>query len=191
MRLDQPSAVLRGDRFVLRSYSPVQTIGGGIVLNPLPRKHKGSAKREAAKALEVLFNSSDSEIILWHLEDAGWNGLSEQELRIRTNVPQKFLEKTLQQFTSSKKAVLYDKENRRLIHPEALDEIKESIVAILVRLSSAVSVEGRDEQGRNSRPACESQSMGKYIILFCASLSNPNKSHRKWNGSGSLLIKLR
>ena len=29
VRLDQPTAVLRGDRFVLRSYSPVQTIGGG------------------------------------------------------------------------------------------------------------------------------------------------------------------
>jgi len=131
VRLDQPSAVLRGDRFVLRSYSPVQTIGGGTILHPFPRKHKGSAKREAARALEALFNSSDSEIILWHLEDAGWVGLSEQELRIRTNVPQKFLEKMLQQFTSTKKAVLYDKENRRLIHPETLNEIKTSIAAIL------------------------------------------------------------
>lgn len=131
VRLDQPSAVLRGDRFVLRSYSPVQTIGGGTILHPQPRKHKGSAKREAAKALDVLFHSSDSEIILWHLEDAGWVGLSEQELRIRANLAQKFLEKTLQQFTSTKKAILYDKENRRFIHPEALKEIKESIAAIL------------------------------------------------------------
>ena len=104
VRLDQPTAVLRGDRFVLRSYSPVQTIGGGDDPNPLPRKHKGSAKREAAKALEQLYTSSDPDIILWHLQDAGWAGLTEAELRIRTNVPQKFLEKTLQQFTSTKKA---------------------------------------------------------------------------------------
>jgi len=131
VRLDQPTAVLRGDRFVLRSYSPVQTIGGGCVLHPLPRKHKGSAKREAARGLESLFNSSDSDIILWHLQDAGWAGLSEVELRIRTNVAQKFLEKTLQQFTSARKVVLYDKENRRLIHPDALEEMKSSIVAIL------------------------------------------------------------
>ncbi len=131
VRLDQPTAVLRGDRFVLRSYSPVQTIGGGTILHPLPRKHKGSAKREAARALEVLFNSSDSDIILWHLQDAGWAGIGEAELRIRTNVPQKFLEKMLQQFTSTKKAILFDKENRRLIHPDAINEIKESITAIL------------------------------------------------------------
>src|SRR5208337_3585159 len=111
--------------------SPVQTIGGGSVLHPLPRKHKGSAKREAARGLENLFKSSDSDIILWHLQDAGWAGLSESELRIRTNVPQKFLDKTLQQFTSSRKVVLYDKENRRLIHPDALEEMKSSIVSIL------------------------------------------------------------
>lgn len=131
IRLDQPTAVLRGDRFVLRSYSPVLTIGGGAVLHPLPRKHKGSAKREAAKALEKLFNSPDPDIILWHLLDAGWAGLGEVELRIRTNVPQKFLEKTLQQFTSARKVVLYDKENRRLIHPDALEEMKSSVTAIL------------------------------------------------------------
>jgi selenocysteine-specific elongation factor len=131
VRLDQPTAVLRGDRFVLRSYSPVQTIGGGSVLHPLPRKHKGSAKREAAKALEALFGSSDAEIILWHLKDSGWAGIEEAELRIRANVPQKFLEKTLQQFTSAGKAILCDKENRKLIHPDALEEIKSSIKAVL------------------------------------------------------------
>ncbi|MGO8945274.1 MAG: selenocysteine-specific translation elongation factor [Syntrophobacteraceae bacterium] len=131
IRLDQPTAVLRGDRFVLRSYSPVLTIGGGTVLHPLPRKHKGSAKREAVKALEKLFKSPEPDIILWHLQDAGWAGLGEVELRIRTNVPQKFLEKTLQQFTSARKVVLYDKENRKLIHPDALEEMKSSVTSIL------------------------------------------------------------
>jgi len=131
VRIDKPAVVMRGDRFVLRSYSPVQTIGGGAVLNPAPRKHKGSAKREAAKALEQLYTSSDSDVVLWHLHDAGWVGLSEAELRIRANVPQKLLEKTLQQFTSTRKAVLYDKENKRLIHSDALEEIKSSIAAIL------------------------------------------------------------
>ena len=28
------------DRYVLRSYSPVQTIGGGMILNTLPAKHR-------------------------------------------------------------------------------------------------------------------------------------------------------
>jgi selenocysteine-specific elongation factor len=131
VRLDQPTAVLRGDRFVLRSYSPVQTIGGGSVLNPIPRKHKGAAKREAASALENLFNASDPDIILWHLHDAGWAGLDETELRIRANLPMKFVDKTLQQFMSTGKVVIYDKDNRRLIDPGALEEMKAAVTSIL------------------------------------------------------------
>ncbi len=131
VRLDQSTAVLRGDRFVARSYSPVQTIGGGSILNPLPRKHKGPAKREAANALEKLFNSTDPEIILWHLHDAGWTGLDEAELRIRVNLPLKFLDKTLQQFMSTGKVVIYDKDNRRLIDPGALEEMKSAVSDLL------------------------------------------------------------
>jgi selenocysteine-specific elongation factor len=40
IRLDQPTAVLPHDRFVLRSYSPVRAIGGGKILTALPKKRK-------------------------------------------------------------------------------------------------------------------------------------------------------
>lgn len=131
IRLDEPTAVLRADRFVVRSYSPVMTIGGGSVLHPLPHKHKGHDKREAAKALDTLLQGDDQSIILWHILDAGWGGLSEEELRIRSNVSSKTFDKTLQQFVSQKKAVLYDKENRRLIHPDVLARLKQIILESL------------------------------------------------------------
>jgi selenocysteine-specific elongation factor len=38
--LDRPLAAWRGDPFVIRSYSPVTTIGGGRILDATPRKHK-------------------------------------------------------------------------------------------------------------------------------------------------------
>ena len=79
IRLDHPVAALRGDRFVLRSYSPVQTVGGGTILHPLPRKHKGHDKREAAVALKTLLDGAETDIILWHILDAGWTGLTEHE----------------------------------------------------------------------------------------------------------------
>ncbi|HKM39251.1 MAG TPA: selenocysteine-specific translation elongation factor [bacterium] len=40
LRLEQDLAVRRGDRFVIRSYSPATTIGGGIVLEPAATRHK-------------------------------------------------------------------------------------------------------------------------------------------------------
>lgn len=40
LRFEKPVVAQRGDRFVVRSYSPVSTIGGGVVLDSSPRKHK-------------------------------------------------------------------------------------------------------------------------------------------------------
>jgi selenocysteine-specific elongation factor len=39
-RAEEPFACGRGDRFVVRSYSPMVTIAGGIVLDSAPRRHK-------------------------------------------------------------------------------------------------------------------------------------------------------
>ena len=38
--LEEELATKRGDRFIVRFYSPLETIGGGIVLEPNPRKKK-------------------------------------------------------------------------------------------------------------------------------------------------------
>lgn len=38
LRLESPLVVTRGDRFVLRAYSPVTTIGGGLVIDPHPAR---------------------------------------------------------------------------------------------------------------------------------------------------------
>jgi selenocysteine-specific elongation factor len=40
LRLEQPTACAKGDRFVLRFYSPMHTIGGGAVLEPHAPKHR-------------------------------------------------------------------------------------------------------------------------------------------------------
>lgn len=42
LRLDKPVVARAGDRFVLRSYSPVTTIGGGRVLDPRPPARRSS-----------------------------------------------------------------------------------------------------------------------------------------------------
>src|SRR5687768_16827605 len=36
VRLEKPAVITRGDRFIIRAYSPTVTIGGGIVLDPQP-----------------------------------------------------------------------------------------------------------------------------------------------------------
>jgi len=42
---EEPLHVLRGDNYILRSYSPLHTIGGGRVIEPLASKHKKNQPR--------------------------------------------------------------------------------------------------------------------------------------------------
>ena len=48
IRLEAPAVLSRGDRFILRAYSPPITIAGGVVLDPHPAR--GAIRTEAARA---------------------------------------------------------------------------------------------------------------------------------------------
>lgn len=62
LRLEEEAVALRGDRFVIRSYSPMETIGGGMVVEPKPPKRKRYNKgvleelnlKETGSPLQVL-----------------------------------------------------------------------------------------------------------------------------------------
>ena len=43
IHLEAPAVVTRGDRFILRAYSPLATIGGGVVLDPRPPRARFAA----------------------------------------------------------------------------------------------------------------------------------------------------
>ncbi|MEW6554042.1 MAG: selenocysteine-specific translation elongation factor [Actinomycetota bacterium] len=61
-RLERPVIALYGDRYILRSYSPITTIGGGRILDSHPRKHRHHqsavlatlARREAGEPRDLL-----------------------------------------------------------------------------------------------------------------------------------------
>lgn len=63
LRLAGPIAAQRGDRFVIRFFSPVETIGGGIVLDEVPLRHKRNDPAALA-ALTIREMGSDEEKVL-------------------------------------------------------------------------------------------------------------------------------
>lgn len=60
--LREPVIARRGDRFVLRSISPVATIGGGLVLNPLGDS-RGKSSPEHLAALKLKDDGTDGEVL--------------------------------------------------------------------------------------------------------------------------------
>jgi selenocysteine-specific elongation factor len=62
IRLEGPVAVKRSDKYVIRSYSPLFTIGGGTILDPNPVKHK-LKDEEAIKQLLIKEIGTPEEIV--------------------------------------------------------------------------------------------------------------------------------
>jgi selenocysteine-specific elongation factor len=73
-RLERRLVALPGDRFVLRSYSPIVTIGGGTLLDVSPPRFKRKAPALLAH-LGLLERGSEAEVLEEHVRHAGASGL--------------------------------------------------------------------------------------------------------------------
>jgi selenocysteine-specific elongation factor len=84
LRLSQPVAAVPGDRFVVRRLSPVETIGGGAVLDPLwPPVRR--ATPEALEELGRLDGSLAEKLLAW-VEQGREEGVEEESLAARAGV---------------------------------------------------------------------------------------------------------
>ena len=91
LRLEQELALRKGDRFVVRFYSPMETIGGGEVLEPNPkakRRFKEAAleelrRKEADSSVDVvqMHVKSHRDTLITITELAKLTALSEEEIR--------------------------------------------------------------------------------------------------------------
>lgn len=62
LRFDDPICVKRNDKFIIRFYSPVETFGGGTVLNPAADKHK-RGQESVIESLRLKKTGTDIEIL--------------------------------------------------------------------------------------------------------------------------------
>lgn len=121
VRLDTPVALIRDDRYVVRSYSPVRTIGGGRVLNPIPEKHK-RLNAEVIRSLKRLKDRPPAEIIDQHVKNSSYRGLSFSQLRLMTNLSEKQLQQHVSELLSKRCLVQVDRDSRRYVHQYAVEE---------------------------------------------------------------------
>ena len=70
LRLSEPIATKNGDRFVIRFFSPLETIGGGVILDDCPQRHKRS-DAGVIEALRIKESGSGSDHALQVLVEFG------------------------------------------------------------------------------------------------------------------------
>ncbi len=112
--LEEPATTMAGDRFVIRSYSPVTTIGGGEIVDPHPPKHK-RFQADVLEEFAILLEGDEISRVAVIMNRTGLSGITFHELIVRTGMTRNQLRKILDRMFSEKQAILLDKEEIRAV----------------------------------------------------------------------------
>lgn len=122
-RLDDPVVVLSGDRYIIRRFSPLETIGGGEILDPFPARRR---KDTGIDDLVVFKEGSLPDKIAMKVGRARLRGVSTDEILgwVQGNVTEilSAIEKLLKE-----KVVV--KSHDLLFHKESFDEFRVKLVS--------------------------------------------------------------
>lgn len=128
LRLEEETVVRKGDHFVLRFYSPVETLGGGIILDACPRKHKRFDKK-AQKSFQIKENGSQEEMLeLSALEHQGCF-YSLAELADRSSLDRSKVKNIAKKLAEEKKLVAIT--DQIYIHREEMDAYSGEVTSFL------------------------------------------------------------
>jgi len=128
LRLELPIVAVNGDRFIIRSYSPAETVAGGIVLDPFAPKHRG---KEIDKTLERLarLKTSRVEKLASFVESSEVRGLKIDDIVAATGWKREAVVKVIEQAQSQgalveTNGVLLSSESFARLSANVLDELE-------------------------------------------------------------------
>lgn len=131
LRLETPSAALPRDRYVIRSYSPAVTVGGGSILDPNPPRER----RPRAKMIEhlrILEQGSPTDRLERLLLAAGFAPATSDELRARSDLDPAAVADSLRALVEKGAAVLVGpKGEAGVLHAERLAQLEKEVLARL------------------------------------------------------------
>jgi selenocysteine-specific elongation factor len=129
VRLEEPIACAWGDLFVIRTYSPMVTIGGGQVIEPVPPQRK---RRRIASEIQRLEQKakSQSDYAATLLSESE-KGLSSSEVAKRLFVSTEQARQILDELVAAGLAIPLD--NQTIVHADFVNRLRSEIVAQLSR----------------------------------------------------------
>jgi selenocysteine-specific elongation factor len=118
IKLPEAALLLPGDRFIIRQFSPVITIGGGVVLDasPIPRM------AQLENFLKTIANGDASAIVMARIERRGQHGTSMARLISETGWTQSAIEMALTKSERDDKQIV--RIGERVLHLPAIEALK-------------------------------------------------------------------
>jgi selenocysteine-specific elongation factor len=127
LRLKSPVLLLPGDFFILRSYSPQITVGGGQVIDPAPPRRR----RRSAQALELLNALSEGEEadkLRLLIQESLLTGLSLEDLVIRSGLSAQNTESALAGLLSRGEVIQALRKPRIFLAQETFETLKDLLL---------------------------------------------------------------
>lgn len=121
---EEPACAWPNDRYVIRSYSPVFTIGGGRILNGRAAKKK-RFRPSNVELFAVYKEGSVEDQLLLHLKEAGAAGLTGDELAVQMGLFGKKLKKILDGPISARKVIVVDSDRQWLLSADVFSGLQD------------------------------------------------------------------
>jgi selenocysteine-specific elongation factor len=136
-RLEEPAIALPGDRFVIRSYSPMATIGGGHIIDPLPGKHRRNRPVVIERLMRLEEGSLQDRVEVF-LEEAGDHGMEAATLSVKTGLDTPDMKEMLSNMGDDSKVILAVTGDGTLAYSAAsFDRIKDRLLKALEKFHQA------------------------------------------------------
>jgi selenocysteine-specific elongation factor len=119
-----------GDKYVVRSYSPIHTIGGGVIFNGTPRKRK-RFREENKQIFQTYRENIPEDLALLHIKENGYNGLTLDRLAVKMGVFGNRLKKIVQQPLSSRKIILIEQDKQRMVSSAVYEKLNIKLCSVL------------------------------------------------------------
>jgi selenocysteine-specific elongation factor len=127
-RLEEQITAEHGDRYVIRQYSPMRTIGGGMILDACPQKHR-QFRPEVISYLTIMANGTPKDRIEQIILRARTQAMTEWEIIKLSNISPDDIRQTIENLISDGKIFVFDKE--QYIHIEWYNKTKDAIINVL------------------------------------------------------------
>ncbi len=122
LRLEKEVSSRFGDRFIIRNYSPIFTLGGGRVIDPAPVKSR-HLKGGLATRLAVLAGDDEAALTEQVIYLQGTRGVKAREGFIRTGQSAKPFERNIAQLSSAGTIYCVDNAEKKYLHESTVERI--------------------------------------------------------------------
>ncbi|HUU51058.1 MAG TPA: selenocysteine-specific translation elongation factor [Nitrospinota bacterium] len=125
IKLEKPVVALSGDYYVIRSYSPMITVGGGEILNANPKKYKRFDPKTLEK-LKRLKEGSFEDIVEFHVFNSGLDGMSLENLYLILPLEKNKIKESIEILIN--KQIINTEDNKHFIHKDNLLKLKDTLI---------------------------------------------------------------